>query len=123
MVLFEQGAVVQKISADNWFIRQMSFLQNDQKSCQAAWCHSFISTDIQEFYEVTLLNTQKSCEQKLEEVNHMAEQWEKSVSLQKSERAHSICQVEEVSLVVLTENEDNPFIYLEWRMHVLYVLK
>ncbi|XP_075876162.1 disks large homolog 2 isoform X9 [Nelusetta ayraudi] len=51
--------------------------------------------DIQEFYEVTLLNTQKSCEQKLEEVNHMAEQWEKSVSLQKSERAHSICPEEE----------------------------
>ncbi|KAK2871080.1 hypothetical protein Q8A67_023607 [Cirrhinus molitorella] len=32
--------------------------------------------DIQEFYEVTLLNYQKSCEQKLVEVNHMAEQWE-----------------------------------------------
>uniref|UniRef100_A0A3B4BPC9 Discs, large homolog 2 (Drosophila) n=1 Tax=Pygocentrus nattereri TaxID=42514 RepID=A0A3B4BPC9_PYGNA len=36
--------------------------------------------DIQEFYEVTLLNTQKSCEQKLEEVNHMAEQWEHSTT-------------------------------------------
>ncbi|XP_031427977.1 disks large homolog 2 isoform X18 [Clupea harengus] len=32
--------------------------------------------DIQEFYEVTLLNSHKSCEQKLEEVNHMAEKWE-----------------------------------------------
>ncbi|KAF4081976.1 hypothetical protein AMELA_G00146470 [Ameiurus melas] len=32
--------------------------------------------DIQEFYEVTLLNSQKSCEQKLEEVKHMAEQCE-----------------------------------------------
>lgn len=32
--------------------------------------------DIQEFYEVTLLNSQKSCEQKLVEVVHMAEQWE-----------------------------------------------
>uniref|UniRef100_A0A673MYT6 Uncharacterized protein n=1 Tax=Sinocyclocheilus rhinocerous TaxID=307959 RepID=A0A673MYT6_9TELE len=31
---------------------------------------------IQEFYEVTLLNSQKSCEHKLVEVNHMAEQWE-----------------------------------------------
>ncbi|KAG1970526.1 disks large [Pimephales promelas] len=31
---------------------------------------------IQEFYEVTLLNSQKSCEQKLVEVNHMAKQWE-----------------------------------------------
>lgn len=59
---------------------------------------TLISTDIQEFYEVTLLNTQKSCEQKLEEVNHMAEKWEKSVSLQKSERTHSACPVEEVSL-------------------------
>ncbi len=36
----------------------------------------FICIDIQEFYEVTLLNSQKSCEQKLVEVNHMAEQWE-----------------------------------------------
>uniref|UniRef100_A0A8C4DIN4 Disks large homolog 2 n=1 Tax=Dicentrarchus labrax TaxID=13489 RepID=A0A8C4DIN4_DICLA len=35
--------------------------------------------DIQEFYEVTLLNTQKSCEQKLEEVNHMADKWEKNL--------------------------------------------
>ncbi|XP_059400216.1 disks large homolog 2 isoform X13 [Carassius carassius] len=32
--------------------------------------------DIQEFYELTLLNSQKSCEEKLVEVNHMAEQWE-----------------------------------------------
>ncbi|XP_056262406.1 disks large homolog 2 isoform X29 [Pseudoliparis swirei] len=48
--------------------------------------------DIQEFYEVTLLNTQKSCEQKLEEVNHMADKWEKSVSLQNSELT---CPVEE----------------------------
>ncbi|KAG7483594.1 hypothetical protein MATL_G00040020 [Megalops atlanticus] len=36
--------------------------------------------DIQEFYEVTLLNTQKSCEQKLEEVNHMADKWERTGS-------------------------------------------
>ncbi|XP_045895031.1 disks large homolog 2 isoform X13 [Micropterus dolomieu] len=48
--------------------------------------------DIQEFYEVTLLNTQKSCEQKLEEVNHMADKWEKSVSIQNAEFA---CPVEE----------------------------
>uniref|UniRef100_A0A3P8T621 Discs, large homolog 2 (Drosophila) n=1 Tax=Amphiprion percula TaxID=161767 RepID=A0A3P8T621_AMPPE len=46
--------------------------------------------DIQEFYEVTLLNTQKSCEQKLEEVNHMADKWEKSVSI-----PNSACPVEE----------------------------
>ncbi|XP_067350265.1 disks large homolog 2 isoform X11 [Channa argus] len=51
--------------------------------------------DIQEFYEVTLLNTQKSCEQKLEEVNHMADKWEKSVSVQNSELTHSACQVVE----------------------------
>ncbi|XP_063750894.1 disks large homolog 2 isoform X9 [Eleginops maclovinus] len=51
--------------------------------------------DIQEFYEVTLLNTQKSCEQKLEEVNHMADKWERSVSIQNSEPAHSVCPVEE----------------------------
>ncbi|XP_034034742.1 disks large homolog 2 [Thalassophryne amazonica] len=51
--------------------------------------------DIQEFYEVTLLNTQKSRKQKLEEVNHMADKWEKSVSVQNSELAHSACAVEE----------------------------
>ncbi|XP_056254360.1 disks large homolog 2 isoform X5 [Seriola aureovittata] len=51
--------------------------------------------DIQEFYEVTLLNTQKSCEQKLEEVNHMADKWEKSVSIQNSELTHVACLVEE----------------------------
>ncbi|XP_062414221.1 disks large homolog 2 isoform X2 [Pungitius pungitius] len=43
--------------------------------------------DIQEFYEVTLLNTQTSCEQKLEEVNCMADKWEQSVSLPMSELA------------------------------------
>ncbi|XP_041863448.1 disks large homolog 2 isoform X9 [Melanotaenia boesemani] len=40
--------------------------------------------DIQEFYEVTLLNTQKSCEQKLEEVNHMADKWKSSIPKQNS---------------------------------------
>ncbi|XP_069046123.1 disks large homolog 2 isoform X9 [Lepisosteus oculatus] len=34
--------------------------------------------DIQEFYEVTLLNTHKSCEQKIEEVNHVADKWEQT---------------------------------------------
>ncbi|KAJ4929909.1 hypothetical protein JOQ06_018929, partial [Pogonophryne albipinna] len=53
------------------------------------------TVDIQEFYEVTLLNTQKSCDQKLEEVNHMADKWERSVSIQNSEPAHSVCPVEE----------------------------
>ncbi|XP_058482694.1 disks large homolog 2 isoform X33 [Solea solea] len=51
--------------------------------------------DIQEFYEVTLLNTQKSREQKLEEVMHMADKWEKSVSIQNSEIPHSVCPIEE----------------------------
>uniref|UniRef100_A0A8C2R2Q6 Uncharacterized protein n=1 Tax=Capra hircus TaxID=9925 RepID=A0A8C2R2Q6_CAPHI len=35
-------------------------------------------TDIQEFYEVTLLNSQKSCEQKIEEANQVAKKWEKT---------------------------------------------
>ncbi|XP_039214533.1 disks large homolog 2-like isoform X8 [Crotalus tigris] len=36
--------------------------------------------DIQEFYEVTLLNSQKSCQQKIEEANQVAEKWEKTPS-------------------------------------------
>ncbi|XP_057176911.1 disks large homolog 2 isoform X17 [Triplophysa rosa] len=40
--------------------------------------------DIQEFYEVTLLNSQKSCEQKLVEVVHMAEQWEHTATTSNS---------------------------------------
>nr|XP_028581813.1 disks large homolog 2 isoform X8 [Podarcis muralis] len=32
---------------------------------------------IQEFYEVTLLNSQKSCQEKIEEANQVAEKWEK----------------------------------------------
>lgn len=59
----------------------------------------FVSPDIQEFYEVTLLNTQKSCEQKLEEVNHMADKWEKTISVPRSELTHAACHVEEVSLL------------------------
>ncbi|XP_072302942.1 disks large homolog 2 isoform X5 [Eucyclogobius newberryi] len=51
--------------------------------------------DIQEFYEVTLLNTQKSREEKLEEVNHMAEQWERSVSGLDTEPQHSACPLEQ----------------------------
>lgn len=35
----------------------------------------------------------------------MAEQWEKSVSLQKCERTHSVCPVEEVSLQRLAKND------------------
>ncbi|XP_076793897.1 disks large homolog 2 isoform X5 [Arvicanthis niloticus] len=37
--------------------------------------------DIQEFYEVTLLNSQKSCEQKIEEANQVAQKWEKTLIL------------------------------------------
>ncbi|XP_071588826.1 disks large homolog 2 isoform X10 [Heliangelus exortis] len=36
--------------------------------------------DIQEFYEVTLLNSQKSYEQKIEEANEVVEKWEKTTS-------------------------------------------
>uniref|UniRef100_A0A8V0XRF9 Discs large MAGUK scaffold protein 2 n=1 Tax=Gallus gallus TaxID=9031 RepID=A0A8V0XRF9_CHICK len=49
---------------------------------------------IQEFYEVTLLNSQKSYEQKIEEAKEVAEKWEKTTSsatghenLQKSQEA------------------------------------
>uniref|UniRef100_A0A8C2R2K2 Uncharacterized protein n=1 Tax=Capra hircus TaxID=9925 RepID=A0A8C2R2K2_CAPHI len=52
-------------------------------------------TDIQEFYEVTLLNSQKSCEQKIEEANQVAKKWEKTSllaschdNLQKSAEGH-----------------------------------
>ncbi|XP_055972409.1 disks large 1 tumor suppressor protein-like [Sorex fumeus] len=34
--------------------------------------------DIQEFYEVTLLNSHKSCEQKIEEANQIVQKWEKT---------------------------------------------
>ncbi|XP_075598566.1 disks large homolog 2 isoform X3 [Balearica regulorum gibbericeps] len=54
--------------------------------------------DIQEFYEVTLLNSQKSYEQKIEEANQVAEKWEKTTSatdhenLQKNqEQSHGRC--------------------------------
>ncbi|XP_017290613.1 disks large homolog 2 isoform X3 [Kryptolebias marmoratus] len=40
--------------------------------------------DIREFYEVTLINTEKSCEEKLEEVNSMADKCKKSISKQTS---------------------------------------
>lgn len=59
-----------------------------------------VSTDIQEFYEITLLNTQKSCEQKLEEVNHMVDKWEKCVSVQHSELGIPVSPVEAVSISV-----------------------
>lgn len=62
--------------------------------------HVCVPADIQEFYEITLLNTQKSCEQKLEEVNHMVDKWEKCVSVQHSELGIPASPVEEVSIRV-----------------------
>ncbi|XP_060032776.1 disks large homolog 2 isoform X3 [Erinaceus europaeus] len=57
--------------------------------------------DIQEFYEVTLLNSQKSCEQKIEEANQFAQKWEKKsllapchVNVQKSPEDLGWIQVE-----------------------------
>uniref|UniRef100_A0A8B9RXC5 Uncharacterized protein n=10 Tax=Neoaves TaxID=3078114 RepID=A0A8B9RXC5_9AVES len=43
-------------------------------------CDFSLYKDIQEFYEVTLLNSQKSYEQKIEEANQVAEKWEKTTS-------------------------------------------
>uniref|UniRef100_A0A8C5RP78 Uncharacterized protein n=1 Tax=Laticauda laticaudata TaxID=8630 RepID=A0A8C5RP78_LATLA len=43
--------------------------------------HIIFMKNIQEFYEVTLLNSQKSCQQKVEETNQVAEKWEKTPSL------------------------------------------
>lgn len=60
---------------------------------------NLISADIQEFYEITLLNTKKSCEQKLEEVNHMVDRWEKCVSVQNCELGNSVCPAEVVSVM------------------------
>uniref|UniRef100_A0A8C6YY37 Uncharacterized protein n=1 Tax=Nothoprocta perdicaria TaxID=30464 RepID=A0A8C6YY37_NOTPE len=52
-----------------------------KKIYQVMSCNSSsLQTDIQEFYEVTLLNSQKSYEQKIEEVNEVAEKWEKTTS-------------------------------------------
>uniref|UniRef100_A0A8C7QXB7 Discs, large homolog 2 (Drosophila) n=1 Tax=Oncorhynchus mykiss TaxID=8022 RepID=A0A8C7QXB7_ONCMY len=75
--------------------------------------------DIQEIYEVTLLNTQKSCEQKLEEINHMADKWEQTESLvaQLTLRCSALdhCATREAASCVLVhqsqyryEDEDSP---------------
>lgn len=69
------------------------WIKSIQLSAPAKSCPICTPTDIREFYEVTLLNSQKSCEQKLEEINHMADKWEKNVSIQ-----NSACLREEVSL-------------------------
>uniref|UniRef100_A0A669F0V4 Discs, large homolog 2 (Drosophila) n=1 Tax=Oreochromis niloticus TaxID=8128 RepID=A0A669F0V4_ORENI len=57
--------------------------------------------DIQGFYEVTLLNTQKSSKQKLEELNHMADKWEKSLSV-----PNSTCPVEQYHY----QEDDSPLL-------------
>ncbi|XP_077197445.1 disks large homolog 2 isoform X9 [Paroedura picta] len=44
--------------------------------------------DIQEFYEVTLLDSQKTCQQKIEEVNQVAEKWENTQSLATDDTQH-----------------------------------
>ncbi|XP_037696827.1 disks large homolog 2 isoform X2 [Choloepus didactylus] len=44
--------------------------------------------DIQEFYEVTLLNSQKSCEQKIEEANQVAQKWQKKSLLASCHDSH-----------------------------------
>ncbi|KAL3971543.1 hypothetical protein ACER0C_027062 [Sarotherodon galilaeus] len=57
--------------------------------------------DIQGFYEVTLLNTQKSSKQKLEELNHMADKWEKNLSV-----PNSTCPVEQYHY----QEDDSPLL-------------
>ncbi|CAL8364427.1 unnamed protein product [Lota lota] len=65
--------------------------------------------DIQEFYELTLLNTHKSCEQKLEEVTHMADRWEKAVTLPDPEVAQTPCSVQKEEVRVYHyQDEDSP---------------
>ncbi|XP_076969521.1 disks large homolog 2 isoform X2 [Tamandua tetradactyla] len=44
--------------------------------------------DIQEFYELTLLNSQKSYEQKIEEANQVAQKWEKTPLLATCHESH-----------------------------------
>ncbi|XP_032977553.1 disks large homolog 2 isoform X5 [Rhinolophus ferrumequinum] len=69
--------------------------------------------DIQEFYEVTLLNSQKSCEQKIEEANQVAQKWEKTSllapchdNLQKSAELTG-CSGPKESVSRIEQNKDN----------------
>ncbi|XP_027434437.2 disks large homolog 2 isoform X6 [Zalophus californianus] len=69
--------------------------------------------DIQEFYEVTLLNSQKSCDQKIEETNQVAQKWEKTSllapchdNLQKSAELTDCCGPKE-SASCIEQNKDN----------------
>uniref|UniRef100_A0AAA9SLX5 Discs large MAGUK scaffold protein 2 n=1 Tax=Bos taurus TaxID=9913 RepID=A0AAA9SLX5_BOVIN len=69
--------------------------------------------DIQEFYEVTLLNSQKSCEQKIEEANQVAQKWEKTSflaschdNLQKSAEL-TVCSEPKENASCIEQNKDN----------------
>ncbi|XP_077914737.1 disks large homolog 2 isoform X3 [Halichoerus grypus] len=69
--------------------------------------------DIQEFYELTLLNSQKSCDQKIEEANQVAQKWEKTSllapchdNLQKSAELTYCCGPKE-SASCIEQNKDN----------------
>ncbi|XP_046541940.1 disks large homolog 2 isoform X2 [Equus quagga] len=69
--------------------------------------------DIQEFYEVTLLNSQKSCEQKIEEANQVAQKWEKTSllasyhdNLQKSAEL-TVCSGPKENASCIEQNKDN----------------
>ncbi|XP_070281837.1 disks large homolog 2 isoform X2 [Myotis yumanensis] len=71
--------------------------------------------DIQEFYEVTLLNSQKSYEQKIEEANQVAQKWEKTSllapchdNLQKSAELTG-CSVPKENASYIEQNKDNQF--------------
>lgn len=63
---------------DYWIFFYLCSVKIGVRSNSASLCFVLVLLDIQEFYEVTLLNSQKSCKQKLEEVKHMAEQCENS---------------------------------------------
>ncbi|XP_053526817.1 disks large homolog 2 isoform X7 [Artibeus jamaicensis] len=69
--------------------------------------------DIQEFYEVTLLNSQKSCEQKIEEANQVVQKWEKTSllaschdNLQKSTELTG-CSGPKENVSCIEQNKDN----------------
>ncbi|XP_044114340.1 disks large homolog 2 isoform X7 [Neovison vison] len=69
--------------------------------------------DIQEFYEVTLLNSQKSCDQKIEEANRVAQKWEKTSllapchdNLQKSAELTD-CSGPKENASCIEQNKDN----------------
>ncbi|XP_066225842.1 disks large homolog 2 isoform X3 [Saccopteryx leptura] len=71
--------------------------------------------DIQEFYEVTLLNSQKSCEQKIEEANQVVQKWEKTSllvpcqdNLQKSAELTS-CSGPTENVSCIEQNKDSQF--------------